>query len=132
MNTINIAAAIITDNYGRCLLVRKRGTQYFMQPGGKPEAEERPEVTLMRELKEELNFNTSLEQMISVGRFTDVAANEPGYMVCADIFSISTDEIEFTPNSEIEEVIWYDPGKNQHINLAPLTENYILPLLMEK
>ncbi|MBL1850356.1 NUDIX domain-containing protein, partial [Klebsiella pneumoniae] len=29
MKMIIIAAAIITDSQGRCLLVRKRGTEYF-------------------------------------------------------------------------------------------------------
>ncbi len=48
---IIIAAAIITDSQGRCLLVRKRGTEYFMQPGGKPEIGETPHAALIRELE---------------------------------------------------------------------------------
>ncbi len=39
---ICIASAIITDEYGRCLLVRKRGTTHFIQPGGKMEPDENP------------------------------------------------------------------------------------------
>lgn len=30
---------------------------------------------------------------------------------------------------EIEEVIWFTPGQDRHIKLAPLTENHLLPLL---
>ena len=32
---IRIVAALIRDEAGRVLLVRKRGTETFMQPGGK-------------------------------------------------------------------------------------------------
>lgn len=63
---IIIAAAIITDSQGRCLLVRKRGTEYFMQPGGKPEIGETPHAALIRELEEELNFSVSPEELVQV------------------------------------------------------------------
>ena len=126
---IIIAAAIITDSQGRCLLVRKRGTEYFMQPGGKPEIGETPHAALIRELEEELNFSVSPEELVQVGRFTDAAANEPGHLVSADVFLIATNRVSFTPTMEIEEVIWFTPGQDRHIKLAPLTENHLLPLL---
>ncbi|EKS6735843.1 NUDIX domain-containing protein [Enterobacter asburiae] len=129
---IHIAAAIITDAEGRCLLVRKRGTPYFMQPGGKQEAGELPEMALMRELQEELNFIVSPEELVKVGHFRDHAANEPGHLVCAEIFAISTEKTDFEPTAEIEEVIWYQPDQPQHLKLAPLTENYLLPLLKSR
>jgi 8-oxo-dGTP diphosphatase len=34
-NPIVIVAALVQDDAGRVLLVRKRGTRAFMQPGGK-------------------------------------------------------------------------------------------------
>ena len=34
-NVISVVAALIRDEDGRVLLVRKRGTAAFMQPGGK-------------------------------------------------------------------------------------------------
>ena len=34
-NVISVVAALIRDEQGRVLLVRKRGTAAFMQPGGK-------------------------------------------------------------------------------------------------
>ena len=37
---ISVVAALIRDNVGRVLLVRKRGTAAFMQPGGKRDAGE--------------------------------------------------------------------------------------------
>ena len=35
---VSIVAALIRDEMGRVLLVRKRGTSAFMQPGGKRDA----------------------------------------------------------------------------------------------
>jgi len=132
MNTkgeIIIAAAVVTDAKGRCLLVRKRGTLYFIQPGGKPETSELPQTALIRELKEEINFAVLPEELTFIGRFSDAAANEAGYSVSADIFHIRTDKISFEASAEIEEVIWFDPQHPHPIKLAPLTENHLLPLL---
>ena len=42
---------MITDGQGRCLLVRKRLTKYFIQPEGKPEIGEASEAALIRELE---------------------------------------------------------------------------------
>ncbi|HGM5489329.1 TPA: NUDIX domain-containing protein [Serratia fonticola] len=126
---IHIAAAVITDKAGRILLVRKRNTVWFMQPGGKIESGERPEVALARELKEELNVCISPDEMIPLGRFTDLAANEPGHMLFADMFKVRTAETHFLPSAEIEEVIWFDPSGNHPYQLAPLTKNHILSLL---
>lgn len=91
-----------------------------MQPGGKPEIGETPHAALIRELEEELNFSVSPEELVQVGRFTDAAANEPGHLVSADVFLIATNRVSFTPTMEIEEVIWFTPGQDRHIKLAPL------------
>jgi 8-oxo-dGTP diphosphatase len=52
MKTILIAAAIVRDDAGRFLLVRKRGSEIFFQPGGKIDAGEKPETALIREIAE--------------------------------------------------------------------------------
>ncbi len=48
--TIRIVAAVIRDDAGRVLLVRKRGTKAFMQPGGKLDAGEDDITALSREI----------------------------------------------------------------------------------
>jgi 8-oxo-dGTP diphosphatase len=50
--TIRIVAALIRDDAGRVLLVRKRGTTAFMQPGGKRDAGEDDIAALSREVAE--------------------------------------------------------------------------------
>ncbi len=51
-NVISVVAALIRDERGRVLLVRKRGTAAFMQPGGKRYPGESNIAALARELVE--------------------------------------------------------------------------------
>ncbi|WP_338556947.1 NUDIX domain-containing protein [Erwinia sp. E_sp_B04_7] len=127
--TIRIASAIITDALGRCLLVRKRGTTHFIQPGGKMEPDESPVAALTRELQEELNLNLTGQNISYVGRFTDEAINEPARVVIAEIYQSVIGATDLKPAAEIEEVIWYYPDSPQSILLAPLTENQLMPLI---
>ena len=124
--TIRIAAAVLMDPKGRTLLVRKRGTQAFMQPGGKIEAHEQPINALVRELEEELALKIDPSCAIYLGHFSAPAANEPGFEVLAELFLIQTEQA-VTPAAEIEEVQWIDPASDGGLVLAPLTRDVILP-----
>lgn len=123
---IHIAAALLIGPDGRTLLVRKRGTQAFMQPGGKIEAHEQPVQALARELEEELGLQIDPTQVRYLGPFSAPAANEPGYVVQAQVFLLTIDTPVF-PAAEIEEVCWIDPAGNSDLLLAPLTGEVILP-----
>ncbi|MFJ2320360.1 NUDIX domain-containing protein [Pseudomonas sp. NPDC087817] len=123
---IRIAAALLVRADGQTLLVRKRGTTAFMQPGGKIEAHELPVHALARELEEELGLAIDPAQAAFLGQFSAPAANEPGFIVQAEIFQLSIDA-EVSPAAEIEEVIWIDPTTDPAVVLAPLTRDLILP-----
>lgn len=123
---IHIAAALLIGPDGRTLLVRKRGTQAFMQPGGKIEAHEQPVHALARELEEELGLVIDPAHATFLGQFSAPAANEPGYVVKAEIFLLGIDS-DVTPAAEIEEVLWIDPRSDGGVVLAPLTRDLILP-----
>ncbi|KGT85981.1 NUDIX hydrolase [Erwinia typographi] len=127
--TIHIAAAIMTDGQGRLLLVRKRGTDYFMQPGGKIESGEDAKSALIRELREELNLELLPEELKPLGEFTEIAANEPGHLVHANMFSTERRIQEVQPAAEIEEILWLSPSDISSRQLAPLTANKIVPRL---
>jgi len=126
-NSIRIAAALMSRSDGRVLLVRKKATESFMQPGGKIEAGEHPQAALRRELSEELGIDVDPSEMIYVGRYTAPAAHEPGRLVDAEIFRVATAR-SVSPGAEIEEILWLDPGAPGSVKLAPLTRDKVLPL----
>ena len=75
---ISVVAALIRDEAGRVLLVRKRGTHAFMQPGGKRDAGEGDIAALAREVVEELGCCVDQRSARAVGVFECAAANESG------------------------------------------------------
>lgn len=127
MKIIRIAAALLIGADGRTVLVRKRGTQAFMQPGGKIDAGESAVAALARELHEELGLLIDPLQAEFLGEFSAVAANEPGFEVSCQLYRLDVAQ-EVIPAAEIEEIVWVDTGSVDHLHLAPLTRDSILPL----
>ena len=123
---IRIAAALLIGPDGRTLLVRKRGTQAFMQPGGKIEVHEQPVAALARELAEELGLRIDTTAARYLGKFCAPAANEPGSVVEAELFQLNIAS-DVAAAAEIEEVVWIDPATDGGLVLAPLTRDLILP-----
>ena len=64
---ISVVAALIRDGSGRVLLVRKRGTDAFMQPGGKRDVGESDVAALVREINEELGCQAVAGSARAVG-----------------------------------------------------------------
>jgi len=125
--TIRIAAALLIRPDGRTLLVRKRGTAAFMQPGGKIEPGEDAAAALCRELREELGLVVRLDGLRYLGRFTAPAANEAGWIVDAEIFRVELSGA-VQAAAEIEDIAWVDPLSPGGLVLAPLTRDHVLPL----
>jgi 8-oxo-dGTP diphosphatase len=130
MKVIQIAAALLIWPDGRTLLVRKRGTTAFMQPGGKIEPGEPPAVALARELEEELGLLIDPLQAGYLGSFAAPAANEPGFEVRCELFEVRIDG-DVVPAAEIEEVVWISADSHPELPLAPLTRDSILPIYRE-
>jgi 8-oxo-dGTP diphosphatase len=126
---IRIVAAVILNSRGHLLLVRKRGTQMFMQPGGKFEPGETSEQAIIRELNEELGFELEVDDFEFVGRFSADAANEPGHRVDCDVHFTVVDT-EGVAAAEIEELIWIDPESMDDVALAPLTSKVMRPYIL--
>jgi 8-oxo-dGTP diphosphatase len=129
--TIKIVAALICDDAGRVLLVRKRGTTAFMQPGGKRDPGEDDIAALSREIAEELGCRVVRASIRPLGEFDAIAANEPGFRVQACLYGIDVTG-DITPSREIDEMIWIDPAAPPDIILAPLTRDHVLPLASMK
>lgn len=132
-HTITIAAALVLDGLGRMLLVRKAGTQAFMQPGGKIETGEAAATCLVRELWEEIGLDLTEKQLEPLGLFKAEAANEANTIVSAHVFQVSgtIDPGAIGPKAEIDELVWLRPDADDPagIALAPLTHDQILPLV---
>ncbi|UYG03191.1 NUDIX domain-containing protein [Halomonas sp. LR3S48] len=124
--TLRIAAAVILDSEGRLLLVRKRGTERFMQAGGKLEPGEPAEAALRRELHEELGQAPSALRLL--GEFTAPAANEPGCQVHAWLFLAKLPSHSLLAAAEIAELRWVTPDEARELPLAALTREHVLPL----
>lgn len=125
--TITIAVALILNANEQMLVVRKRGTTAFMQPGGKLDAGETPLTALQRELREEISLTLSDDDFHALGTFSDKAANEPGATVVAHAF-VTFGNPEITLAAEIEAAHWLDLTADNDIELAQLTRNHMLPL----
>ncbi|MFK0683667.1 NUDIX domain-containing protein [Ochrobactrum sp. BD67] len=111
MKTIRISAAIVRDEAGRFLLVRKRGSEIFFQPGGKIDAGEQPEIALIREIEEELGILIDESQLRYAAKMAAPAANEVGATVEAELFHLTLKDGQVpVASSEIEELLWNPPG----------------------
>lgn len=118
---IKVAAAVILDQAGRMLLVRKKNTDAFMQPGGKIEAGETALQSLYREVREELGAEVASQHYLA--QISAPAANEPDHIVDAEIFRV---ELSSDPHisNEIEEMCWLSDGEIDEQDtriLAPLS-----------
>jgi len=128
---IVIVAAIIVDADGRLLLVRKRGTERFMQAGGKIDPGETAAVALVRELHEELLLVVAPSDLDYLGRFHAPAANEAGHAVDAEVYFVSVTGTAVA-SAEIDELVWVSPADALDLPLAPLTSEVLLPLLAQR
>ena len=130
-NILKIATACLVNDAGKLLIVRKRGTQVFMLPGGKVGSGEAPLDTLGRELKEELNLDIDTSELQSLGHFQARAANEPNYWVEADVF-VGSLKGAVRAQAEIEELAWLDLHAQQQYLLAPLLREQIIAALVQR
>ncbi|HRL21864.1 NUDIX hydrolase [Alcaligenes sp. SDU_A2] len=126
---ILLATAFITNAAGQILLVRKRGSPFFMQAGGKLEPGETPLQALQRELAEELRLPAHETAPARYeGFFECPAANEPGHVVHAHVFTLTL-EGAIEPAAELEEARWVSPAQARQLPVARLLSDHLLPRL---
>lgn len=119
-----VSAVVLTDADGSVLTVRKRGTESFMHPGGKPEPGETPAQCAVREVEEEIGLRLDPERLELVAVHRTAAANEAGRALIASVFrhplleGLSRPPV--TAAAEIDEVRWVDPAEPLPEAAAPL------------
>lgn len=114
---------------GKLLVARKRSSDIFILPGGKPEGTESDLETLAREVNEELGCR--IDRPCLRGVFIDVAAGMTNAVVVVRLYG-ATLVGEPRPLAEIEELAWIDVRQQSTIMLAPSIENKILPFLRRR
>jgi 8-oxo-dGTP diphosphatase len=125
---IKIGLAVVQD--GRLLLVRKRGSDCYILPGGKPERGEDDRTALRRELREELGCTLNPRRVRYLGAFHDRAAGLSDTEVMVKLYA-GTLVGNPSPQAEIEQLIWFDPHTDASSELAPSLRNSIVPHLFQ-
>ena len=123
---VQVSAAVVTDEDGRALVVRKHGASVFQQPGGKPDPGETPAQTVLREMAEELGVHAQESDLEPLGRFTADAANEPGHRVVADAFALRIRHDQASAAAEIAELRWITAAEVDEVPLAPLSRTHLI------
>ncbi|MCX6499283.1 MAG: NUDIX domain-containing protein [Arthrobacter sp.] len=125
---IVVSAVCVFDATGRLLTVRKRGTDKFMHPGGKPEAGETAAQAASRELAEEVGIIVPPEDLEPFGSWLAEAANEAATQIEATVFTAPGSWTAHA-SAEIAEIRWLDLSAGLPDDLAPLLTDHVLPLL---
>lgn len=126
---ITVAAAIIFNAQGQALLARKRNTEFFMQVGGKLEANESAQQGLLREIQEEIGVAARIVK--DLGIVETVAANEANHRLLAHLFHVELLG-DAQASAELAEIQWVNVFAPIDLALAPLTERYILPYIRQQ
>ena len=128
MKHIYIASAVILNSKNELLLVRKKGSKYFQLTGGKMESDESEIETVIREVKEEIGLNVSMDQLTYLGEHQTQAVNEINTIVHGSIFIVKIENV-FTPiiANEIEEYVWLNKNNYTQYTWAHLAEEFVQP-----
>ncbi|MBI2141803.1 NUDIX domain-containing protein [Candidatus Woesearchaeota archaeon] len=120
------ALAVIKDN--RLLLVRAKGSSYFLMPGGKPKEGESAVEALNREIMEELSCTIDSSSIAYLGNFEDLTADGKA-RVSIDLYTGALAG-EPKPSSEIEELKWMSAKDAVNPFLTPVVKRQIMPFLV--
>ncbi|WP_435300484.1 NUDIX hydrolase [Timonella sp. A28] len=133
--SFTVVAVLVQDHNDNILLVRKKNTDTYIQPGGKPELGEDTLHTAQREIHEETGLSIPLDRFSYIGSFQAPAANEPGYTIHAECVRARLHPSEHTTvqaAAEIEHITWTAPQHAARLKTAPLFSEIILPLVLDE
>lgn len=125
------AGLIIRDR--KVLVSRSKGKVHFVQPGGKLEGDESPELALVRELREEQQAEVDPSRFESLGTYRAIAAGFEAEQLIVELHAFLVDyDGPLTPSAEIDENRWIDTSDIGQLPLGSIMEHDILPLLKSR
>lgn len=128
---IHIVTGCLLNDDQQLLVVRKRDTEHFMLPGGKPLQGETPILTLSREWQEALGASLNDEALAMLGRFRAKDIHENDMLVDADVFVVEDFTGHLQARAEIAEVRWIALDDDTTL-LAPLLSDEVLSALRKR
>lgn len=130
--TTFVTAAFCIVDGGRLLTVRKAGASRFQLPGGKLDVGETSREAAVREAMEEVGVDLADATGPRLGKFHDVAANEPDSFVSVTAFVTDLPSGAMPePRAEIAEQRWLALDGDLPDDLAPVLRNHIVPALRQ-
>lgn len=128
MDEIKKVGAVILKGK-KLLVLKKKGLDILISPGGKPEAGETPEQTLRRELMEELGVEVKTFSLMGTFRGPSVFPGQDIEMITFFTEIVGAPR----PQMEIEGLQWIDRNyKKKGIRVAGLFEHQIIPELVRR
>jgi 8-oxo-dGTP pyrophosphatase MutT (NUDIX family) len=136
---ITVSAVQLMTAAGDLVLVRKRGTAAFMQPGGKPENGETPRDAAQRELAEELGLDLPASAFVYQHAWRGLPANESGFELYSENFAVVLPQDAVPrPAAEIADMLVLSPAEQRAaaatgVVVTPKGEQWaVAPLLLER
>ena len=129
LKTVLVAACALIDTDGRVLLAERPAGKpmagLWEFPGGKVEANERPEDTLIRELKEELGITVSEPCLAPL---TFASHVYPDFHLLMPLYVCRRWEGIVTPQ-EGQQVAWVKPNRLRDYKMPPADEPLVAHLM---
>lgn len=114
----------------RLMVTREEDHEVYLLPGGRPEKDETPEQTLVREVREELGAGIDPASISLIGVYQDVAAGRADAMLRLHLYSARLLD-KPRPCGEVLELIWFS-ASDERDRLSPILKNKVVPDLVAR
>ncbi len=121
--------ALLRDD--RVLLVRKRGTDRFVLPGGAIRRGESTSLSVVHDVADALGVPVVSYDFDLLGIFTAASVAHPETLIEATVYAGALDEADpWMPLGNLDALRW-EPLTAQSDDLSPLVRHHVLPALRE-